>query len=205
MDYYGRIGKWNLNIFYKSMFYKCTFYKSMLQIQSSPYFTIIMPVGVYYSSPEEITYANNCVFHCVHKEIDNAFSPGANYLFHESGLQITLRLLSSSLGNTVLLHSLFLKYETQIAKKKLDNVFQSNCSSHAKLLTKLRKIEKRPKMRHKVVMHPALQMLVINKYMIPCLINLNNWLPRDVRGFSLSWHSSSAVGKKMKKTPDPCA
>ena len=151
---------------------------------------------------QEITYANNCVFHYVHKEIDNAFSPGDNYSFHESGLQITLRLLSSSLGNTVLLHSLFLKYETQIAKKKLDNVFQSNCSSHAKLLTKLRKIEKRPKMRHKVVMHPALQMLVINKYMIPCLINLNNWLPRDVRGFSLSWHSSSAVGKKMKKTPD---
>ena len=52
---------------------------------------------------QEITYANNCVFHCIHKEIDNAFSPGANYLFRESGLQITLRLLSSSLGNTVLL------------------------------------------------------------------------------------------------------
>ena len=32
------------------------------------------------------------VFHCVHKEIDNAFSPGANYSFRESGLQITLRL-----------------------------------------------------------------------------------------------------------------
>ena len=46
-------------------------------------------------------------------------------------LQITLRLLSSSLGNTVLLHTLFLEYETQIGKKKLDNVFQSNCSSHA--------------------------------------------------------------------------
>ena len=66
----------------------------------------------------EITYANNCVFHCVHKEIDNAFSPGDNYLFRESGLQITLRLLSSSLGNTVLLHTLFLEYETQIGKKK---------------------------------------------------------------------------------------
>ena len=61
----------------------------------------------------EITYANNCVFHCVHKEIDNAFSPGANYLFRESGLQITLRLLSSSLGNTVLLHTLFLEYEKE--------------------------------------------------------------------------------------------
>ena len=58
------------------------------------------------------------VFHCVHKEIDNAFSPGANYLFRERGLQITLRLLSSSLGNTVLLHTLFLEYYTQIDKKK---------------------------------------------------------------------------------------
>ena len=109
---------------------------------------------------QEITYANHCVFRCVRKEIDNAFSPGANYLFHESGLQITLRLLSSSLGNTVLLHTLFLEYETQIGKKILDNVFQSNCSSHAKLLTNLRKIEKRPKMtkmRHKMVMHSALQ------------------------------------------------
>ena len=106
----------------------------------------------------EITYAKNCVFHCVHKEIDNAFSPGDNYSFHESDLQITLRLLSSSLGNTVLLHTLFLEYETQIGqKKKLDNVFQSNCSSHAELLTNLRKIEKRPKIRHKAVMHPALQ------------------------------------------------
>ena len=38
----------------------------------------------------EITYAKNCVFHCVHKEIDNAFSPGDNYSFRESGLQITL-------------------------------------------------------------------------------------------------------------------
>ena len=28
------------------------------------------------------------VFHCVHKEIDNAFSPGDNYSFRESGLQI---------------------------------------------------------------------------------------------------------------------
>ena len=60
----------------------------------------------------------NCVFHCVHKEIDNAFSPGDNYSFHESDLQITLRLLSSSLGNTVLLHTLFLEYETQIGHKK---------------------------------------------------------------------------------------
>ena len=40
----------------------------------------------------------------------------------------------------------------------MDNVFQSNCSSHAELLTNLRKIEKRPKIRHKAVMHPALQL-----------------------------------------------
>ena len=71
----------------------------------------------------EITYAKNCVFHCVHKEIDNAFSPGDNYLFRESGLQIALRLLSSSLGNTVLLHTLFLEYETQIGKKKTGQCF----------------------------------------------------------------------------------
>ena len=120
----------------------------------------------------EITYAKNCVFHCVHKEIDNTFSPGDNYLFRESGLQIALRLLSSNLGNTVLLHALFLEYETQIVqKKKLDNVFQSNCSSHAKLLTNLRKIEERPKMQHKAVMHPALQ-LVDYRCICTC-INVN--------------------------------
>ena len=39
-------------------------------------------------------YAKNCVFHCVHKEINNPFSPGANYLFCLSGLQITLHLLT---------------------------------------------------------------------------------------------------------------
>ena len=71
----------------------------------------------------EITYAKNCVFHCVHKEIDNAFSPGDNYSFHESDLQITLRLLSSSSGNTVLLHTLFLEYETQIGQKKTGQCF----------------------------------------------------------------------------------
>ena len=58
------------------------------------------------------------VFHCVHKEIDNAFSLGDNYSFRESGLQITLRPLGSSLGNTVLLHTLFLENETQIGQKK---------------------------------------------------------------------------------------
>ena len=107
----------------------------------------------------EITYAKNCVFHCVHKEIDNAFSPGDNYSFHESDLQITLRLLNSWLRK----HSCFAYVISRIRntnrpKKKLDNVFQSNCSSHAELLTNLRKIEKRPKIRHKAVMHPALQL-----------------------------------------------
>ena len=107
----------------------------------------------------EITYANNCVFHCVHKEIDNAFSLGDNYSFRESGLQITLCLLSSSLGNTVLLHTLFLKYNKQIGQKKiLDNVFQLNCSSHAELLTNLRKIEKWPKIRHRLVIFSGLQL-----------------------------------------------
>ena len=47
---------------------------------------------------------------------------------------------------------------TNRPKKKLDNVFQSNCSSHAELPTNLRKIEKRPKIRHKAVLHPALQL-----------------------------------------------
>ena len=63
------------------------------------------------------------VFFIAYKEIYNAFSPGANYSFGESGLQITFRLLSSSLGNTVLLHMLFLGYETQIGKKKYWTMF----------------------------------------------------------------------------------
>ena len=78
----------------------------------------------------EITYAKNCVFHCVHKEIDNAFSPGDNYSFRESDLQLTLRLLSSSLGNTVLLHTLFLEYETQIAQKKHWTIFFNRIAVH---------------------------------------------------------------------------
>ena len=52
-------------------------------------------------------------------EIENAFSLGANYSFRESGLQITLRLLSSSLGNTVLLHTLFLEYKTQMGENAI--------------------------------------------------------------------------------------
>ena len=66
----------------------------------------------------------------IHKEIDNAFSPGANFLFCESGLQITLRLLSSSLGNTVLLHTLFLEYETQIGGKKYWTMFFNRIAVH---------------------------------------------------------------------------
>ena len=48
---------------------------------------------------------------------------------------------------------------TNRRKKILDNVFQSNCSSHAELLTNLRKIEKRPKIRHRLFMHSALQLI----------------------------------------------
>ena len=65
-------------------------------------------------------YANNCVL----------FSPGANYSFRESGLQITLHLLSSSLGNTVLLHTLFLEYETQIGEKKYWTMFFNRIAVH---------------------------------------------------------------------------
>ena len=90
----------------------------------------------------EITYANNCVFHCVHKEIDNAFSPGANYSFRESGLQITLRLLSSSLGNTVLLHTLFLEYETQIGKKNTGQCFSIELQFTCKTSDKSEKNQK---------------------------------------------------------------
>ena len=95
----------------------------------------------------------------LHKEIENTFSPSTNYLFRESGLQITLRLLSSSLGTQFFCIRYFLNTKHKSAKKKiLDNVFQSNCSSHAKLLTNLRKIEKRPKIRHRLFLHSALQL-----------------------------------------------
>ena len=46
------------------------------------------------------------------------FLSGWQLFVPESDLQITLCLLSSSLGNTVLLHTLFLEYETQIGQKK---------------------------------------------------------------------------------------
>ena len=64
-----------------------------------------------------------------------------------------------AMKNTVLCIRYFSNTKHKSAKKKLDNVFQSNCSSHAELPTNLRKIEKRPKIRHKAVMHPALQLL----------------------------------------------
>ena len=46
------------------------------------------------------------------------------------GLQITLRLLSSSLGNTVLLHTLFLEYETKSAKKNTGQMFFNRIAVH---------------------------------------------------------------------------
>ena len=76
---------------------------------------------------------------------------------------ISLRLLSSSLGNTVLLHMLFLEYETQIGKKN----YQIAIHMHNLILTNLRKIEKRPKMRHRLVMHSAIHFITYNR-----LVNL---------------------------------
>ena len=90
-------------------------------------------------------YVNNCVFHCLHKEIDNAFFPGANYSFRE-----LLAYVISQIRNT------------NRRKKILDNVFQLNCSSYAKLRTNLRKMEKQPKIRHRSVMHSALQLFLSN-------------------------------------------
>ena len=66
--------------------------------------------------------------------------------------------------NTVLCTRYFSNTKHKSREKILDNVFQSNCNSHAKLLTNLRKIEKRPKMQHKAVMHPALQLFVVCAY-----------------------------------------
>ena len=92
------------------------------------------------------------VFHCVHKEIDNAFSPGewfANYI---------LRLLSSSLGNTVLLHTFFLEYKTQIGEKNTGQCFlielQFTCISS----DKSEKNQKPAKIRHRLVISSALQL-----------------------------------------------
>ena len=60
------------------------------------------------------------VFQYIHKEIDNTFSPGANYSFRESGLQITLGLLSSSLGNTALF-SIELQFTCKTSDKSEKN------------------------------------------------------------------------------------
>ena len=59
-----------------------------------------------------------------------------------SGLQITLRLLSSSLGNTVLLHTLFHEYETQIGKKKTGQCFSIELQFTCKTLDKSEKNRK---------------------------------------------------------------
>ena len=69
------------------------------------------------------------VFHCVHKEIDNAFSLGDNYSFRESGLQITLCLLSSSLGNTVFCISYFSNTK-KIGEKKYWTMFFNRIAVH---------------------------------------------------------------------------
>ena len=55
----------------------------------------------------------------------------------------------------------------------MDNVFQSNCSSHAELLINLRKIEKRPKIRHKAVLHPALQLKPVPGYVFTTACDKN--------------------------------
>ena len=84
-----------------------------------------------------------------------------------------------AMKNTVLCIRYFLNTKHKSAnKKKLDNVFQSNCSSHAELLTNLRKIKKQPKIRHKAVMHPALQlgqMLPVNKMTISINFTFTVW------------------------------
>ena len=52
----------------------------------------------------------------------------------------------------------FLENETQITEKLMDNVFQWNCSSHAKIRTNLSKIEKQSKISQRSVMLSALQL-----------------------------------------------
>ena len=49
---------------------------------------------------------------------------------------------------------------TNRCEKILDNGFQSNCSSHAKVWTNPRYIEKRAEIRHRSVMLPALQLFL---------------------------------------------
>ena len=73
---------------------------------------------------------------------------------------------------------------TNRPKKKLDNVFQSNCSSHAELPTNLRKIEKRPKIRHKAVMHPALHIISTDDRVSLETNLLNQMTKSDKRAYS---------------------
>ena len=49
---------------------------------------------------------------------------------------------------------------TKRREKILDNGFQSNCSTHAKVWTNPSYIEKRAEIRHRSVMLPALQLLI---------------------------------------------
>ena len=72
------------------------------------------------------------VFFIAYTEIDNAFSPGDNYLFRSS----------SSLGNTVLLHTLFLEYKTQIGQKKTGQCFSIELQFTCKTSDKSEKIRK---------------------------------------------------------------
>ena len=50
---------------------------------------------------------------------------------------------------------------TKRREKILDNGFQSNCGSHAKVCTNPSYIEKRAEIRHKSVMLPALQLATV--------------------------------------------
>ena len=132
----------------------------------------------------EITYAKNCAFACVHKEIDNTLFPGANYSFRESGLQITSRLLSSSFGSCSL----------TLASKIAANW---NCSSHAKIRTNPSKIKKQAKIRHRSVMLSALQLLVtslhimsVHATLLP--IRIHHFTSRDITSiyFALFYFTS---------------
>ena len=61
---------------------------------------------------------------------------------------------------------------TKRRDKILDNGFQSNCSSHAKVWTNLSYIEKRAEIRHRSVMLPALQLWVHTALVLPRPLNL---------------------------------
>ena len=61
---------------------------------------------------------------------------------------------------------------TKRRDKILDNGFQSNCSSHAKVWTNPSYIEKRAEIRHRSVMLPALQLWVHTALVLPRPLNL---------------------------------